>query len=89
MSLFSSLQQANNALNAAQVGLQVTGNNIANVNTPDYLRQRVIYTPAPTQALAFKSKRSFNRSTTSWKNAFVARVAIWLKVKPKKTRSRS
>ncbi|MEW4563269.1 flagellar hook-associated protein FlgK [Bremerella sp. JC770] len=51
MSLFSSLQQANNALQAAQVGLQVTGNNIANVNTPDYLRQRVIYTPAPTQAI--------------------------------------
>jgi len=51
MSLFSSLQQANNALQAAQVGLQVTGNNIANVNTPDYLRQRVIYSPAPTQAL--------------------------------------
>ncbi|QDU77551.1 Flagellar hook-associated protein 1 [Bremerella volcania] len=51
MSLFSSLQQANNALQAAQVGLQVTGNNIANVNTPDYLRQRVIYTPAPTQAV--------------------------------------
>lgn len=51
MSLFSSLQQASNALNAAQIGLQVTGNNIANVNTPDYLRQRVIYTPAPTQAI--------------------------------------
>ena len=51
MSLFSSLQQASNALNAAQIGLQVTGNNIANVNTPDYLRQRVIYTPAPTQRI--------------------------------------
>ncbi len=51
MSLFSSLQQANNALSAAQIGLQVTGNNIANVNTPDYLRQRVIYTPAPTQSI--------------------------------------
>lgn len=51
MSLFSTLQQTSNALNAAQIGLQVTGNNIANVNTPDYLRQRVIYTPAPTQAV--------------------------------------
>jgi len=51
MSLFSSLQQSSNALQAAQIGLQVTGNNIANVNTPDYLRQRVIYTPAPTQAI--------------------------------------
>ncbi|MEW4453122.1 flagellar hook-associated protein FlgK [Bremerella sp. JC817] len=51
MSLFSTLQQTSNALQAAQIGLQVTGNNIANVNTPDYLRQRVIYTPAPTQAV--------------------------------------
>ncbi|MGY8770184.1 MAG: flagellar hook-associated protein FlgK [Pirellulales bacterium] len=49
MSLFSSLQQASNSLSAAQIGLQVTGNNISNANTPDYLRQRVIYTPAPTQ----------------------------------------
>ncbi|MEX0792245.1 MAG: flagellar hook-associated protein FlgK [Pirellulaceae bacterium] len=49
MSLFSSLQQASNTLNAAQIGLQVVGNNIANVNTPDYLRQRVIYTPAQVQ----------------------------------------
>ncbi|MBI1248296.1 flagellar hook-associated protein FlgK [bacterium] len=51
MSLFSTLQQTKNALQAAQIGLQVTGNNIANVNTPDYLRERVIYTPAPTQAV--------------------------------------
>ncbi|UUO05832.1 flagellar hook-associated protein FlgK [Blastopirellula sp. J2-11] len=50
MTLFTSLQQSKNALVAAQIGIQVTGNNIANVNTPDYLRERVIYTPAPTQA---------------------------------------
>ncbi|MCC9607667.1 flagellar hook-associated protein FlgK [Blastopirellula sp. JC732] len=49
MTLYTSLQQTKNALLAAQIGIQVTGNNIANVNTPDYLRERVIYTPAPTQ----------------------------------------
>jgi flagellar hook-associated protein 1 FlgK len=31
---------------AAQFGLDVTANNIANVNTPGYTRQRVIYAPA-------------------------------------------
>jgi flagellar hook-associated protein 1 FlgK len=49
MSLFSSIQLANNALIAAQVGLQVTGNNIANANTPGYIREEVVLTPAPTQ----------------------------------------
>ncbi len=33
------------ALNAAQYGLEVTGNNVANVNTPNYSRQRVVYGP--------------------------------------------
>ncbi len=33
------------ALNAAQFGLEVTGNNIANVNTPNYSRQRAVYGP--------------------------------------------
>ena len=49
MSLFGSIQNAGNALNAAQIGLQVTGNNIANANTPGYIRQRVVLTPTPTQ----------------------------------------
>jgi flagellar hook-associated protein 1 len=49
MSLFSSLQVANNSLIANQIGVQVTGNNIANANTPGYLRQEVHLTPAPTQ----------------------------------------
>ena len=49
MSLFSSIQLANNALLAAQLGIQVTGNNIANANTPGYIRQSVVLTPAPTQ----------------------------------------
>ncbi|QDU94312.1 flagellar hook-associated protein FlgK [Lignipirellula cremea] len=49
MSLFSSLQLAGNTLNAAQVGIQVTGNNIANASTPGYLRQELVLTPAQTQ----------------------------------------
>ena len=49
MTLFSTIQIANNALIAGQLGLQVTGNNIANANTPGYIRQRLALTPAPTQ----------------------------------------
>ena len=49
MSLFTTLQIANNALRASQIGIQVAGNNIANANTPGYIRQEVILTPAPTQ----------------------------------------
>ncbi|HUE72363.1 MAG TPA: flagellar hook-associated protein FlgK [Pirellulaceae bacterium] len=49
MSLFGTIQNAGNALIAAQLGLQVTGNNIANANTPGYIRQRLILTPAPIQ----------------------------------------
>lgn len=49
MSLFGSIQLANNALFAAQTGLQVTGNNIANAGTPGYMRQQMVTTPAPTQ----------------------------------------
>src|SRR5262245_22987748 len=47
MSLFGILQLSGNALNAASLGLQVTGNNIANANTPDYIRQRLVQTPQP------------------------------------------
>src|SRR5687768_17818096 len=49
MSLFGSIQLANNALLAMQLGIQVTGNNIANANTPGYIRQNVVLTPAATQ----------------------------------------
>lgn len=46
MSLFGAIQQANSGLQAAQVGLQVVGNNIANANTPGYIRQRLELTPS-------------------------------------------
>ena len=51
MSLFGSIQMANNAIRAQQIGLQVVGQNIANVNTPGYLREEVIFRPAPTQRI--------------------------------------
>lgn len=45
MSLLGTLGISANALNAASLGLQVTGNNIANANTPDYIRERLIQSP--------------------------------------------
>lgn len=49
MSLFGSIQMGANTLQAMQIGLQVVGNNIANANTPGYIRQETIYSPAPVQ----------------------------------------
>lgn len=51
MSLFGTLQLASNALQAQQIGLQVVGQNIANVNTPGYSRAQVNFTPASTQRI--------------------------------------
>jgi flagellar hook-associated protein 1 FlgK len=51
MSLFGSIQMAGNTLQAMQIGLHVVGNNIANANTPGFVRERVVYTPAPVQRL--------------------------------------
>ena len=51
MSLFSAIQGSSNALRVNQLGLQVVGNNIANVNTPGYIRQELVQTPA----LGYKS----------------------------------
>ncbi|MBX7167077.1 MAG: flagellar hook-associated protein FlgK [Pirellulales bacterium] len=51
MSLFGSIQLANNAIRAQQVGLQVVGQNIANANTPGYLREEVVFVPAAAQRL--------------------------------------
>lgn len=49
MSLFSSIQLAGNALQATQIGLQVVGQNIANANTPGYIREEAELTPGPPQ----------------------------------------
>ena len=51
MSLISSIQLANNTLRAQQVGIQVVGQNIANTNTPGYIREEVVLSPAPTQKI--------------------------------------
>jgi flagellar hook-associated protein 1 FlgK len=40
------VQSAATALHVNQLGLQVVGNNIANVNTPGYIRQQLIQSPA-------------------------------------------
>lgn len=45
MSLFGAIQQGSSGLQAAQFGLQVVGNNVANSNTPGYIRQRLDLTP--------------------------------------------
>lgn len=46
MILYGVLNTGASALRAQQLGLDVTGNNIANVNTPGYSRQRVNMSPA-------------------------------------------
>jgi flagellar hook-associated protein 1 FlgK len=40
---------ASNTLRANEIALQVVGQNIANANTPGYIREEVILSPAPTQ----------------------------------------
>jgi flagellar hook-associated protein 1 FlgK len=50
-SLFASLSVAREALRAQQMGLNVTQNNIANVNTPGYTRQRANFVPGAPVAL--------------------------------------
>src|SRR5208337_1714276 len=49
MSLSSSIQMAAGALQANDVALQVVGQNIANANTPGYLREVTNFVPGPTQ----------------------------------------
>ncbi|HMO84847.1 MAG TPA: flagellar basal body protein, partial [Lacipirellulaceae bacterium] len=47
MSLFGSIQMAGNTLQAMQIGLHVVGNNIANANTPGFIRERAVFATAP------------------------------------------
>ena len=51
MSLYGSIQMGGNSLQAIQIGLQVVGNNIANANTPGFVREQVVYKPAPQQRI--------------------------------------
>jgi flagellar hook-associated protein 1 FlgK len=49
MSLFGAIQIGGGTLQAMQIGLQVVGNNIANANTPGYIREDAVFAPAPVQ----------------------------------------
>lgn len=49
MSLFSTIQMARNSLRANELGLQVVGQNIANANTPGYIREEIVFKAATTQ----------------------------------------
>jgi len=51
MSLFSAIRMASNTLRADQIAMQVVGQNIANANTPGYIREEIVLSPAPTQRL--------------------------------------
>ncbi|MEW5978201.1 MAG: flagellar hook-associated protein FlgK [Acidobacteriota bacterium] len=44
--LFGSLEIGRKSLNASQLALEVAGNNIANINTPGYSRQRAVLQPS-------------------------------------------
>src|SRR6476646_8908073 len=51
MSLFGAIQVGGSALQAMQIGLQVVGNNIANAETPGYVREEAVFAPAPVQRI--------------------------------------
>lgn len=45
------MRLAANTLRANQIGLQVVGQNMANANTPGYIREEAVLVPAPTQRI--------------------------------------
>lgn len=49
MSLMGALRMAGNTLRIDQIGVEVAGQNIANANTPGYIREETLLTPAPMQ----------------------------------------
>lgn len=51
MSLTTAMQIGRSALNASQIGLQITGNNLANAATPGYSRQLAVLSPSRGQNL--------------------------------------
>ncbi len=51
MSLFGSIRMAGNSLRANEIALQVVGQNIANANTPGYIREEYQLAPAPSQRM--------------------------------------
>ncbi len=53
MGLFGVMNMARQAIFVNQFALNSTSNNIANVNTPGYSRERAILTPSPTEHTAY------------------------------------
>jgi flagellar hook-associated protein 1 FlgK len=53
MSLYGSIRLASNTLRADQIAMQVIGQNIANANTPGYIREEVVLQTAPTQRFGY------------------------------------
>jgi len=51
MSLYGSIRLATNALQANQIAMQVVGQNIANANTPGYIREETVLSPATAQKI--------------------------------------
>jgi len=51
MTLTSTLAIAKNSLYAAQAGIQVAANNIANADTPGYVREKLVQAAGPTQRI--------------------------------------
>ena len=51
MSLFGAIRLAGNTLRADTITMQVIGQNIANANTPGYIREEIVLAPGPTQRL--------------------------------------
>jgi flagellar hook-associated protein 1 FlgK len=61
--LFGTLNQSVQSLHAQSIGIEVAGRNLANVNNPDYSRQRVVFgdrgtviTPQGPQSLGIEAK---------------------------------
>jgi flagellar hook-associated protein 1 len=52
MSSFYGIELGLRALRAFQIGMDVTGHNVSNVNTPGYTRRRVVFAPTPEYPLA-------------------------------------
>ena len=50
MTLLSTIQLAKNSLFTSQLGIQVASQNIANADTPGYVREKLLLTTGPTAA---------------------------------------
>ena len=63
MSILSLLDIAKSGITAQRLALEVTSENITNVNTPGYSKQTTVFTTA-TYAVFMYSRAMFSRSNT-------------------------